>query len=523
MAVGKNQTKIEYGDFQTPESLAEQVCELLSQLGFEPRTVLEPTCGVGHFLDAALQSFPSLTHLSGVEINPAYVKAAKVGLATHIARRPEVVIDLCVADFFAKEWKTYLAKLPDPILIVGNPPWVTNAGIGAIDGNNLPQKRNSQNLSGLAALTGASNFDISEWMLLQILEWIEDRSGVVAMLCKTSVARKVLLSIWKKHSPAAYFRFYTIDSQKMFGVSVDACLLIYDNRTDVINQTGEDRSCYVYGTLADAKPSAHIGYRDGVLVSDVDLFDRWRHLLATPKRRQKFTWRSGIKHDASSVMELTKGESGYTNRLNETAPLEDDYLYPMLKSSDIARKLTRMPRFWMLVTQRQIGEETASIRLTAPKTWQYLKNHASILDGRKSSIYRNRPQYSIFGVGEYSFAPWKVAISSMYKELRFQVIGEYDERPVVLDDTCYFLSCASQAEAEFIADLLNSEIAQQFYRAFIFWDEQRPITVRLLRKLDITALADELGVGDQLAGFYPEMEQSHSQLRLLENPANYRA
>jgi hypothetical protein len=523
MAVGKNQAKIEYGDFQTPVDLAVQVCDLLSQLGCEPRAVLEPTCGVGHFLSAALQSFPSLTHLAGVEINPAYVKAAKVGVATYTAQRPDVVVDIGVADFFVKEWKTYLAKLPDPILIVGNPPWVTNAGIGAIDGNNLPQKHNSQNLPGLAALTGASNFDISEWMLLQILEWIEDRSGMVAMLCKTSVARKVLLSIWKKHNTAAHSRFYTIDSQKMFGVSVDACLLVYDNRANTTNQTGDERSCYVYDTLAAAKPSAHIGYREGALVSDVDLFDRWRHLLATPKVGQRYAWRSGIKHDASSVMELTKDECGYTNRLDETASLEDDYLYPMLKSSDIARKLTRTPRFWMLVTQRQIGEETASIRLTAPKTWQYLKSHTSILDGRKSSIYRNRPPYSIFGVGEYSFSPWKVAISGMYKDMRFQVIGEYNERPVVLDDTCYFLSCASQAEAEFIAGLLNSEIAQEFYRAFIFWDEKRPITVRLLRKLDIAALADELGVGDQLAGFDPEMEQSHSQLRLLENTTNYRA
>jgi len=157
---------------------------------------------------------------------------SEITLEADSAKRPDVVVDICVADFFTKEWETYLAKLPDPILIVGNPPWVTNAEIGAIDGNNLPQKRNSQNLSGLAALTGASNFDISEWMLLQILEWIEDRSGMVAMLCKTSVARKVLLSIWKERCTVAHSRFYTIDSQKMFGVSVDACLLVYDNRAD---------------------------------------------------------------------------------------------------------------------------------------------------------------------------------------------------------------------------------------------------------------------------------------------------
>ena len=80
MAVGKNHAKIEYGDFQTPIDLAVQVCELITRVGYAPRTVLEPTCGVGHFLDAALQSFPSLTHLSGVEINPEYAATAQRAL-----------------------------------------------------------------------------------------------------------------------------------------------------------------------------------------------------------------------------------------------------------------------------------------------------------------------------------------------------------------------------------------------------------------------------------------------------------
>lgn len=519
----KNRAKIEFGDFQTPKSLAIQVCDLISRLGCEPRSVLEPTCGVGHFLDAALQSFPSVKHLAGVEINPEYAAAAKSALDILSVQRPDVMIDISVADFFVKEWEKCLAELPDPLLIIGNPPWVTNAEIGNLNGSNLPQKLNSHNLSGLDALTGASNFDISEWMLLRILEWIEDRAGIVAMLCKTSVARKALLSSWQNRRAAAHSRLYRIDSQTTFGVSVDACLLVYDNTTDRICQSGDKPSCYVYQGLADSEPSGHIGYREGALISDIDLFEKWRHLLASPKTRQRYQWRSGIKHDAASVMELQKVENGYKNQLDERIFLEDDYLYPMLKSSDIAGKSTREPRFWMLVTQKQTGAETAPIQLTAAHTWQYLTDHATVLDGRKSAIYRNRPRYSIFGVGDYSFAPWKVAISSMYKDLRFKAIGKYDERPIVLDDTCYFLSCATQAEAEFLADLLNSEIARQFYRAFIFWDEKRPITIRLLRKLDISALADGLGESNMLKAVASKGYQrvSYSQLQLLESPTSY--
>ena len=37
--------KIEYGDFQTPQSVAARVCGLIAGIGLRPATVVEPTCG----------------------------------------------------------------------------------------------------------------------------------------------------------------------------------------------------------------------------------------------------------------------------------------------------------------------------------------------------------------------------------------------------------------------------------------------------------------------------------------------
>ena len=39
--------RIEFGDFQTPDSLALAVCKRLTALGICPDVVIEPTCGVG--------------------------------------------------------------------------------------------------------------------------------------------------------------------------------------------------------------------------------------------------------------------------------------------------------------------------------------------------------------------------------------------------------------------------------------------------------------------------------------------
>jgi hypothetical protein len=119
--------------------------------------------------------------------------------------------------------------------------------------------------------------------------------------------------------------------------------------------------------------------------------------------------------------------------------------------------------------------------------------HADRLDRRASSIYRNRPRFSIFGVGKYTFAPWKVAISGFYKQLIFTKLGQYAGKPIVLDDTCYFLPCASEAEADELMRLLNGPVARDYLSSLIFWDTKRPITAEILQTLDLDRLAQESG------------------------------
>ena len=192
-------------------------------------------------------------------------------------------------------------------------------------------------------------------------------------------------------------------------------------------------------------------------------------------------------------MELRKEGVSFRNGLGELIELEDTYVYPMLKSSHVARGQVDSPARWMLVTQRYVGEDTRLIQGIAQKTWGYLLGHADRLDGRGSSIYRKRPPFSIFGVGDYSFAPWKVAISGLYKKLQFSVVGSSAGKPFVLDDTCYFLPCQTREQADAVAELLDSSVAREFYSAFVFWDSKRPITAETLGRLNLLALAKEVG------------------------------
>jgi len=193
-------------------------------------------------------------------------------------------------------------------------------------------------------------------------------------------------------------------------------------------------------------------------------------------------------------MELWPEDKAFRNGLGEIVELEPDYIYPMLKTSEVANGSTQKPKRWMLITQQTPGEDTSIIKTIAPKTWKYLNDHADALDRRGSSIYRKRSRFSVFGIGDYTFAPWKVAISGFYKRFRFAVIGPYNGKPIVLDDASYFIACQSEKEAFFLHSLLSSEVAQEFYSAFVFWDAKRPITVDVLKQLNLIALAKELGL-----------------------------
>ena len=134
------------------------------------------------------------------------------------------------------------------------------------------------------------------------------------------------------------------------------------------------------------------------------------------------------------------------------------------------------------------------IQHTAPQAWSYLSSNSALLAKRASSIYRNRPPFSIFGVGAYSFSPWKVGISGLYKKLDFVPVSPFEGRPVVLDDTCYFFACETELECSTLHKLVMSQAAQEFWSSLIFWDAKRPITAQILNLLDLKALAQTVGM-----------------------------
>jgi hypothetical protein len=468
--------KIEYGDFQTPKELADLVCKKLTQNGISPDFIIEPTCGMGTFLESAARIFAEAQKFIGVEINTNYLTElrARITNFSHSER-----FEIKEGDFFEFDWGNLLKDLDGTILVLGNFPWVTNTAQTKIGGSNLPNKTNFQNHSGLDAMTGKSNFDISEFMLMKVAEWFQNRQGHLAMLLKTSVARKFLSHLHRTKTGVFCSTIYRIDAMRHFGAAVDACLLYCH-----FDPSSHNYDYDIYSSL-DGQTHYRVGHRHGFTVRDLDTFEKLSHLFGNSVEK----WRSGIKHDCSEVMELTEKDGKLFNGLNEVVDIEPDLIYPLIKGSDVANnRITKTDRY-LLVPQKVVGEPTRPIKTIAPKTWAYLENHGTYLDSRKSRIYQNNPRFSIFGIGDYTFAPWKIAICGLYKNLNFRLVGQIKNKPVVFDDTVYFLGFEKLDEARKIYDFLYQQDTQDYLTSLIFWDDKRPIKTSILNSLKLNLRA----------------------------------
>ncbi|MCW2275985.1 SAM-dependent DNA methyltransferase [Rhodoblastus acidophilus] len=470
----------EFGDFQTPDELAREVVALFRARVPKPATIIEPSCGKGAFLAAAHEAFPD-ARLFGLDINASYLDVARLRLPSRCK------LTLVHDSFFHFDWMRWVQDAAGPLLVLGNPPWVTNSELGGLRSDNLPAKTNVESLKGFEAVTGKANFDISEWMLMKSLEWLGVKGGALAVLCKAAVARKILSSVWKRSLPISAAALFRIDAAVHFSAAVEACLFLVE-----VNGTASSQSCSIYPSLQAQAPCGRFGWAEDALVSDMEAYERHKHVRGTNKT---YVWRSGLKHDCAKVMELERS-TGFWNGYGEKVDVEDTYLYPLVKSADIAGVRRRDREKWVIVTQCAIGEDTGPIARLAPKTWAYLNRHRAAFERRTSIIYRNKPDFSMFGVGAYSFAPWKVAISGLYKKLAFRLYGPVEGKPVMFDDTVYVLPFDNRAQAQAVLDLLDSDIAHNFLESMVFWDEKRPITVELLKRLDIARLAQRLGRSD---------------------------
>ncbi|MCK4662655.1 MAG: SAM-dependent methyltransferase [Bacteroidales bacterium] len=471
----------EYGDFQTNRLLANKVANRLHEQGINPEIIIEPTCGKGNFIVASLNNFIGIKQIIGIEIYKTYVWETKFNILDFFLKNPKYnkpSIEIFHYNVFDFDFKT-LSNLVinNNLLIIGNPPWVTNSQLGSLNSNNLPKKSNFKNQNGLDAMTGKGNFDIAEYITLSLFDAFQCINGHLALLIKNSVVKNIVFNQKAKQYRIGSIEKHCINSKKEFNVSVESSLLFCK-----LNSSPEFE-CKEYN-FYNKKMSLCFGWVNNKFVSNTANYIHTQSIDGICS----FEWRQGIKHDCSAVMELEKTNEYYLNNLKENVVIEDELVFGLLKSSDLKNTVINKTRKYTIVTQRKVGQETNYIKYQFPETYKYLYKHLSVFQSRKSSIYKGKPLFSIFGIGDYSFKPYKVAISGLYKTFHFTLVLPQNDKPVMLDDTCYFIGFENIEYAVYAIILLNSPQTEDFLRSITFSDAKRVFTKDILMRIDLLKL-----------------------------------
>lgn len=481
--IAEEPDRTEYGDFQTNKRLADAVVESLKLKNSNPTVVIEPTCGKGAFILAALNAFESIERIFGVETHKPYIWETKFNILEFYSNNPAGInkprITLSHFNVFEFDFAQIAAEYStDEILIIGNPPWVTNSKLSVLNSDNLPEKSNFKKLNGLDAITGKGNFDIGEYISLMMLDAFQNANGQFAFLVKNAVIKNILFDQKQARYKIADLQKHCIDSKKEFNVSVEAALF-----TCKLNLLPEFE-CREFDFYT-SKYRSSFGWVDDKFVSDIEDYSHTQNIDGICP----LEWRQGIKHDCSVIMELEKFNGKYVNGLTEAVTLEDDLVFGILKSSDLKQPVINETRKYTIVTQKKVGQETSYIQSKFPKTFAYLTKNKSYFSLRKSSIYKDKPMFSIFGIGDYSFKPYKVCISGLYKTYSFCLVLPQNNKPIMLDDTCYLLGFDKLEFAAYTQLLLNSEKAKNFLQSITFPDAKRTFTKEILMRIDLLKLA----------------------------------
>ncbi|HJX37474.1 MAG TPA: N-6 DNA methylase, partial [Anaerolineae bacterium] len=145
--------------------------------------------------------------------------------------------------------------------------------------------------------------------------------------------------------------------------------------------------------------------------------------------------------------------------------LEVDLVYPLLRGRDVAR-WHACPSAYVLMVQDPIkrrGYDEEWLITQYPNTHKYLKQFEAQLrqrSGYKRYFDESDPFYSMFDVGDYTFAAYKVVWTRVARDIAGAVVGPADVegvgKPVVPAETAVLVPFDEESQAHYFCAALNS-------------------------------------------------------------------
>ena len=537
-SVVSQQVRLSLGESYTPRGIADLAVETLSVDDFAAETVLDPGCGSGVFCAAVIehrrasyaaaedapapaQQVETITNsVFGIDLNPIAVRSAR--LAYLLALSPlldDAAIDAVEIPVFLTDalgltrsdslqyGGTRVASTVDHL--VGNPPWLTWSAlpdrVRAAWRDGPADRLDLVTHHGADAKLGHANDDISVPFVLACLDRYapDDAAFVLKRGITKGPAGRRLREQRLNDSPLAVEHVHDFTDLRPFG-DARAGAAIYSFSVDREPCRPVPVTAWSRGSASPAFTSAErltqtlereeTGF---VPVDEEDPASSW--LRRDAERRAlgecSHEIRHGVKDDARDVFEIEP---------ERVTDLEPDRVFPYLKSRHVV-KFGLFGHDYRLVPVDVANEDNeAWLREACPRTYAYLDDNREALEARSSSWLDNGTFYNVFGLGEYTWAEYKVVWCRLGYKPHFVVVSTVDDerlgkKPVVPGDHCMFIGTDDEREAHVLCALLNSSIYQRTLDD-VSSGGKASLSKSVVSRLELPAIEDvDEGVATRLA------------------------
>jgi len=502
------------GEFYTPDWLAEHLLDRVGYAGEPQRRLLDPSCGSGTFLLAAIRRMRRrhevepgtdaekgslaatiLRNIVGFELNPVAALAARVNYLIAIADllSPDTVVDVPVY-----LCDSILDGPPESVgtcfdCIAGNPPWIAWDNLPADyreATKGLWRKYGLFSLSANQARHGGAKKDLAMLMTYVSADRYLKPDGRLGMV--------VTQTLFQTKGAGDGFRRFRLgpEGEPLRVVRIDDLVALRPfadaaNRTSTVvlekgrateypvpyvrwlpgNGSPPTTEMLLAEPIDPAQPGSPWfvhppGFR-APLAELIGPSAYEAHLGANTGGANGVYWLRLLDGDGQTARVENLPAKGKAQVEQVAAVIEPDLLYPLLRWGDVAA-WRAIPSGHLVLPQdaaTRSGIPTETLRRNWPRTFGYLQRFEPLL--RRRAAYRRyqdgKPFYSMYNVGPYTLAPTKVVWRRMDRRVRAAVVGPWDDpllgpRPVVPQETCALIAVEKPEEAHFLCALLNSAL-----------------------------------------------------------------
>jgi len=497
------------GEFFTPDWLADKTITLAGFNGEMDKIVFDPGCGSGSFLLAAAakkleRQAPApvvLYSIIGCDLNPLSVLSARLNFLVLLSKHfqlplPEVELPIFHYDSVFQtplgntalaSWQKCLSNGCD--YLIGNPPWISWNCLPPVYRQRLENELLPQyvlfDFHGQSARLGHGNDDyLSTFTLITVHRYLRQH-GVCSFIIKqpllTNVSGKTFRHFSIRHReetiPLRVVKAVDLRALDPFGIANETAILVLEKNAPTVYPVAYEIWTRPHGQIEIQAEQAQPADETDLSSSWIIPNENWAQTRFM-EGLNPYEIRHGLKHDAADILILdivAKDDHHLKVKRRDDASaeiyeIESKWVYPFLQPRHLQR-WGISGNAYVVLPQRKAGEDNeAELAEHFPRTYAFLKKFQSRLAARRSKVFLRKPFYGLFGLGEYTHAPYKVCWVGLGFRPEFVVVEERRDlflgrKTVVPDGTIYFMPFSDQAEAHFVCALLNSELVCKFLSA----------------------------------------------------------